>query len=264
MASITPFEFDGNKVRLILRNDEPWFIAKDLCAILGIQNIRQNLSNLDEDEKDTVCLKDGTPGNPNTAIVSESGMYALVLSSRKSEAKPFRKWITSEVLPSIRKTGSYGADEPFFWVRLKIYIRQNAPNVPDGYFTIFRECLDLVSDLEAIGYILPANAIPDISVGKCWANYLKAENIPHDSVPYNHTYPDDVRGDKTCRAYPETLLPLFRQWFRSTYKPVKLPDYIERRHREILPGVVKLLGLNPTSVKKALKEPIGVSQLRLF
>lgn len=107
MNSLTVFNYNSNFVRIIDQNGEPWFVAKDLCEILGIENSRQALTRLDEDEKNTVILNDGTPGNPNTAIVSESGMYALVLSSRKPEAKPFRKWVTAEVLPSIRKTGQY-------------------------------------------------------------------------------------------------------------------------------------------------------------
>jgi hypothetical protein len=260
MASITPFEFDGNEIRFV--NDKP--VANDVAKALGYKDPADAVYRIVKPKNKGVGKIQTPGGKQSITVLEEPGIYQLIFGSKLESAERFQDWVFEVVLPSIRKTGSYGVDEPFFWVRLKIYIRQNAPNVPDGYFTIFRECLDLVSDLEAIGYILPANAIPDISVGKCWANYLKAENIPHDSVPYNHTYPDDVRGDKTCRAYPETLLPLFRQWFRSTYKPVKLPDYIERRHREILPGVVKLLGLNPASVKKALKEPIGAAQLSLF
>jgi hypothetical protein len=260
MASITPFEFDGNEIRFV--NDKP--VANDVAKALGYKDPADAVYRIVKPKNKGVGKIQTPGGKQSITVLEEPGIYQLIFGSKLESAERFQDWVFEVVLPSIRKTGSYGVDEPFFWVRLKIYIRQNAPNVPDGYFTIFRECLDLVSDLEAIGYILPANAIPDISVGKCWANYLKAENIPHDSVPYNHTYPDDVRGDKACRAYSETLLPLFRQWFRSTYKPVKLPDYIERRHREILPGVVKLLGLNPSSVKKALKGPIDVSQLSLF
>lgn len=106
MSSLAVFDFDGNSVRVFNRGGNPWFVAKDLCLILDIQNIRQNLAKLDEDEKG-VCSIDTLGGKQDMAIVSESGMYALVLSSRKPEAKPFRKWVTSEVLPSIRKTGSY-------------------------------------------------------------------------------------------------------------------------------------------------------------
>jgi len=107
MNKLSVFDFKGQDVRIITQDGEPWFVAKDLCEVLEISNPSQALTRLDEEEKNTIILNEGNRGNPSTAVVSESGMYALVLSSRKPEAKPFRKWVTSEVLPSIRKTGSY-------------------------------------------------------------------------------------------------------------------------------------------------------------
>jgi prophage antirepressor-like protein len=109
MADLSLFDFNGNSVRSFLIGETIWFIAKDVCDILEIKNVADALSRLDEDEKSTIVLNDGTPGNPNTATISEEGFYSLALSSRKPQAKPFRKWVTSEVLPSIRKTGSYTA-----------------------------------------------------------------------------------------------------------------------------------------------------------
>jgi len=111
-SSLSVFDFQSQPVRLLTRNNDPWFVAKDICAAVEIKNSRHALSRLDDDEKNTVVLNDGTPGNPNTAIVSESGMYTLVLSSRKPSAKLFRKWVTSEVLPTIRKTGGYFHAQP--------------------------------------------------------------------------------------------------------------------------------------------------------
>lgn len=110
---ITPaiFDFHGNTVRIIDRDGEPWFVAKDVCGALQIKNNRDALGALDDDEKD-VGLTDTRGGQQKVAIVSESGMYTLVLRCRDA-IKPgtipyqFRKWVTVEVLPSIRKTGSY-------------------------------------------------------------------------------------------------------------------------------------------------------------
>lgn len=76
----------------------------------GVKNPRQAMTRLDDFEKNTVILNDGNKGNPNMTIISESGFYILVLSSRKPIAKPFQIWVTREVLPSIRKTGSYTAN----------------------------------------------------------------------------------------------------------------------------------------------------------
>jgi len=95
-------------IRAIVNEDGAvWFVAKDVCDILDLANSRKAVSALDEDEKDTVTISDGIPGNPNKSIISESGLYALIFRSRKPEAKKFRKWVTAEVLPEIRKTGAY-------------------------------------------------------------------------------------------------------------------------------------------------------------
>ena len=90
----------------------PWFVAKDVCMALGISNARDAVAQLDEDEKITVVNTDGNPraGIPLTLnFVSESGLYSLIFKSRKPEARAFRKWVTSDVLPSLRKTGNYGS-----------------------------------------------------------------------------------------------------------------------------------------------------------
>lgn len=101
----------GN-VRIILQDNEPWFVAKDVCDCLEINNSRQALSRLDDDEKNSVILNDGTAGNPEKSIVNEYGLYSLVLSSRKPEAKEFKRWITHDVLPSLRKYGTYSLNIP--------------------------------------------------------------------------------------------------------------------------------------------------------
>lgn len=98
-------------VRIILQNDEPWFVAKDVCDCLEISNSRQSLSRLDTDEKADVILNDGSQ-NRKMNIVNEYGLYNLVLSSRKPEAKEFKRWITHDVLPALRKTGSYSMNIP--------------------------------------------------------------------------------------------------------------------------------------------------------
>ena len=95
------------EVRSINRNGEPWFVAADVCRVLEIGNPSQALSRLDEDERNTLILNEGNRGNPNMTIVNEPGLYALVLGSRKPEAKAFKRWITHEVIPAIRQHGGY-------------------------------------------------------------------------------------------------------------------------------------------------------------
>lgn len=95
---------DFGDVRIVIRDGEPWFVAADVCRALELSNPTVALERLDDDEKAKLNL--GLPGG-DTNVVSEEGLYTLVLSSRKPEAKKFKRWITHEVIPSIRKTGSY-------------------------------------------------------------------------------------------------------------------------------------------------------------
>ena len=102
-----------HKVRVVIdKHGKPWWVAKDVCAALGIDNSRQALSRLDDDEKMAVVINDtssnGVSQRRRVSVVNESGLYALIFSSRKPEAKEFKRWVTHEVLPSIRKTGAYG------------------------------------------------------------------------------------------------------------------------------------------------------------
>ena len=94
------------QVRVIERDGDPWFVAKDVCACLSIANSRDAVARLDDDEKD-VGKTDTLGGNQEMTIVSEPGLYSLVLRSNKPEAKAFKRWITHDVIPSIRKTGAY-------------------------------------------------------------------------------------------------------------------------------------------------------------
>lgn len=93
-------------VRTLIKDGEPWFVAADVCSALDIRNNRDAVSRLDEDEKG-VASTDTPGGEQQMSIVNEPGLYSLVLGSRKPEAKAFKRWITHEVIPQIRKTGAY-------------------------------------------------------------------------------------------------------------------------------------------------------------
>ena len=96
------------KVRTIVKDGEPYFVGKDVADILGYTNSRKAIGDhVDEEDKNTVTIRDGIQGNPNLTIINESGVYALIFGSKLPAAKKFKRWVTSEVLPSIRKTGSY-------------------------------------------------------------------------------------------------------------------------------------------------------------
>jgi prophage antirepressor-like protein len=100
------FKNNGFEIRVLGDSNNPLFVAKDICQALGLSDVSMSLQKLDDDEKGTKVI--GTlGGNQKMSVITESGMYALIMRSNKPEAKSFRKWVTSEVLPEIRKTGSY-------------------------------------------------------------------------------------------------------------------------------------------------------------
>lgn len=111
MSELKPFVFDEALVRV--RTDEqgnPWFVAKDVCRVLDLGNVTEATRGLDEDELRSELLNSGGQGR-EMLTVSESGLYSLVFRSRKPEARRFRKWVTSEVLPALRRAGRFAIPE---------------------------------------------------------------------------------------------------------------------------------------------------------
>lgn len=130
MPGIKIFEAEAfGQVRVVDVDGEPWFVAKDVCECLELGNPRTSIALLDEDEKG-VHTMDTPGGQQEMSIVSEAGLYSLILRSRKPEAKAFKRWITHEVLPSIRRTGQYGG--------------YALPRVPQS----FPDALRMIADIE--------------------------------------------------------------------------------------------------------------------
>lgn len=103
-AEIIPFDFEEQAVRVVLRGEDPWFVAADVCRVLELSNPTMAIKGLDEDE---VTLSQIEGNHRPTNLISESGLYAFVIRSDKPAAKRFRKWITAEVIPALRRTGRY-------------------------------------------------------------------------------------------------------------------------------------------------------------
>jgi hypothetical protein len=108
MNSIIPFSFKSQNVRVAVIDGEPWWVAKDVCEVLDIANHRDAISKLEDDERrDDVGITDAIGREQRTTVICESGLYKLIFTSRKPEAKEFIRWLSREVIPSIRRTGSY-------------------------------------------------------------------------------------------------------------------------------------------------------------
>lgn len=105
---------DFGSVRALVINDEPWFVGKDVAEVLGYKNQNDALSkHVENEDKDTIAIRDSIGRNRNTPIINESGLYSLVLSSKLESAKKFKRWVTSEVLPTLRKTGKYNIKDSY-------------------------------------------------------------------------------------------------------------------------------------------------------
>lgn len=106
MNNLQIFDYQSSPIRMIDRDGELWWVLADVCRVLDLSNSRRVAERLDDDEKG-VTLSDTPGGKQNMTIINESGLYSVILRSDKPEAKPFRRWVTREVLPAIRRTGTY-------------------------------------------------------------------------------------------------------------------------------------------------------------
>lgn len=240
------FEYEDQRpFRIIDINGEPWFVLADVCRELEITNIGNASARLDEDEKSSIRNPDVTSagGNPNLIVINESGLYSLILTSRKPEAKRFKKWVTKEVLPSIRKTGGYGRNTPAFIRRYN----QNWDRCALGHFSVINEIVvRLWGRFEHLGHILADVAQdgreirPDISVGKGFSKWLKDN---HPTVADNYSYYPHWTpvGEFDARQYPDPLLPLFREYLDRVWIPNEAERYFNTRDPAALPHIGHLL-----------------------
>lgn len=140
MSNIINFNYNNHPMRSVNYNGEMWWVLKDVCDILGISHIKDTVKRLDIDEVGQTEVTDSLGRMQKSYIVSESGLYNVILRSDKPEAKPFRKWVTSEVLPTIRKTGGYVANEDRFINTYLSYADENTKN-------LFRLQLNIINQL---------------------------------------------------------------------------------------------------------------------
>ncbi|MDB5014237.1 MAG: hypothetical protein JWQ25_2439 [Daejeonella sp.] len=233
----TTLEIDG----------EPWFVASDVCALLDIKNVSDAISSLDDDEK-LVSVIPRAGQNRSVNLISESGLYALVFRSKKPSAKSFRKWITKEVIPAIRKSGSYGINRletPNFIVRFN----DNWDRTERGHFSVISELfIRLYGRFEQVGYSIPNKAFdgkeirPDVSVGIHFSKHLK-DKFPHivdTHKMYSHKFPSGMTVE--ARQYKNDLLPIFIQFIDEVWMPQCATKYLGERDKLALDYLPKLLG----------------------
>lgn len=236
---------DHNPFRTIDINGDCWFVATDVCrSIELVGDAGQHVRRLDDEDKQKVS---GTliqnQGGPDIWVINESGLWSLVLRSEKPEAKRFKRWLTSEVIPSIRKTGGYGGKVPAF---IKRY-NANWDRVATGYFSVISELtVRLWGRLEAVGHTMADKAKngvelrPDTSVGRLFSDWLKRHH-PTISTEFSYYLHWTPAKEIEARQYPISLLPLFIEFVDTVWIPEHSESYFRVRDPAALPHLPKLL-----------------------
>lgn len=246
------------KFRIFDRQGAPWFALADVCAELEIVNVGNAAARLDDDERDSIRNPDvnAARGNPNIVIVNESGLYSLILTSRKPEAKRFKKWVTADVLPSIRKTGRYGSETPAFIRRYN----QNWDRVSEGHFSVINELvIRLWGRFEHLGHVMADKAKsgtenrPDISVGMGFSKWLAA-NHPATCDNYSMYLHWTEAKEVEARQYPMSMVEIFHVYLDTEWIPKEASRYFNTRDPAALPHIAHLLPPRP--------RPITVSRPR--
>jgi prophage antirepressor-like protein len=239
------------KFRVVDRKGDPWFVLNEVCAELGISNVSDAASRLDDDEKASIFMENAKSQSRKVIIINEPGLYSLIMGSKKPEAKKFKKWVTTEVLPQIRKTGGYSSKVPAFISRSN----QNWDRVSSGHFSVINELtIRLWGRLERLGHILADEAPdgkqirPDNSVGTLFAKYLRKEHpsLANQFGLYLHTTPE-WEGD--VREYPVEMWPIFIRFVDEVWIPEHSERYFKRRDPAVLPYLTMLLP-SPASMRR--------------
>ncbi|NBI43933.1 phage repressor protein/antirepressor Ant, partial [[Haemophilus] felis] len=228
-TQLSTFNFEQSSIRVIAVNNEPWFVATDICRSLNIVNVSDALLKLDDDEKATVGLTDSQAGHgaQSISIISESGMYTLILRCRDAVKKGsvphrFRKWVTAEVLPEIRKTGAY----------------QSKTTVDDR--TGLRNAVNMLVSKKGLIYSEAYNLVHQ------YMNVDSIEDIPAEKLPMAVEYVHKIALEGELITNPfkpndSVQVPLytFKAIMQHARFAKKLAEKTEHVHRELF----SLLGL---------------------
>lgn len=232
--------------RIIDRDGEPWFVLADVCRSLLIANPRDAASRLDDDERDAVGIADVIGRQQSQTIINESGLYKLIFTSRTDRARSFKKWVTSVVLPKIRKTGSFGRSSlPLFLQRYSA----NHTRVAAGHFSVIQVlATHLYGPMEFEGHVIADRSVngtelrPENSVGRLFSDWLK-KNHPDVQDNFSYYIHWTPQAEFPARQYPNSMYGLFVQFLQEQWIP-QCTTYFKSRDPAVLPHLPKLLPAN--------------------
>ena len=236
MNNIAVFEFESKELEVVVIDNNPWFNASQFAKALGYTNpseaIQDNVS-----AKYSQQLDLGRRGK-KPIFISEPGLYQLIMRSNLPSAEKFQDWVFEEVLPSIRKTGTYSKDSHKI---LGAYTERvesmfdAANKIPDGYWCVLHESANLLIWVEAkLKYPVDRHDLLDGSIGIHWSRYRAGKSWAGDRIRFDYRFPDGRPCHPWC--YQEQELLHFREFLSSKYKPILLPRYLEDKY----PGLVKV------------------------
>lgn len=200
------------EIRTMIIDDEPWFVSKDISDKLGYAKPANMVKLVDDDDKRNVRSSDLEPSSKGTvyqvSMINESGLYAAIFGSKQENAKKFKKWVTSEVLPTIRKTGAYGQQ------RLPMTIPEQIQIIAQGYGELHEEVQTIKKDLEDFKNDMPILGVEESKI----TNAVKRKGVECLGGKESNAYNDrSVRG----RLYSDLHNQLRREFGVSTYKAIK-------------------------------------------
>ena len=271
---------DRRDFRTLEIDGQLWFVLADVARAIDLQSKNGSFSHhaerLDPDEKrliprdwfeQTTSRSQGevppiAPPGQSMLVISESGLYSLILTSTKPQAKAFKKWVTAEVLPTIRKTGTYGQGlgTPAFVRRYN----ENWDRVANGHFSVISELfIRLWGRLEQVGYVMPDKGYngvemrPDVSVGRRFSEWLREyhSDIAEDFSYYRHKTPEI---EIEARQYPNRIWPLFVEFIDTVWIPQHSEKYFSSRDPAALPYLPKLLAPPQRPQKRIVSSPVAI------
>ena len=232
MSNLIPHVFNDISIRTTEINGQIWFVAADVCKAIELSNVTKALLALDDDEHTLTTIQGLSRGNEQANIINESGLYSLILRSRKAEAKRFKKWVTAEVLPSIRKTGSYHApqmteDQLMHWQwTSKHYSGKIGHDQAEMLHFLMRRWIEQSGLQQQTAY---HNFHTHMGVGR--TDYILRQDFKK-AMTYLHLKTGQINHGATDYAPAPQTLPAIRA---TQFDPYNTPvDYLsEREHRAL-------------------------------
>jgi prophage antirepressor-like protein len=233
MTSLAVFNFDSQEIRFV--DGKP--VANDVAKVLGYADPQSTISKKVDTENKGVAKMATAGGVQSVTVLEEAGIYQLIFGSKLPSAKAFQKWVFSDVLPSIRKTGGYGVTTANPKKAIAHYsdrcadIRKNLVK-PKGHWCVIEKCNHLLLEVEKAGYPIDKFDLLDSSVGRRYAQYRReiGYSEPTQSAHYQLPHcPHPV----TIACYPSSELGIFSDWLEGIYEERYLNKYLQDKYGKL-------------------------------